>query len=227
MVGGIILVALVVFAAIAAVVWPQIHGENGNDTAHTVTGSVNGRDHATLDLVSGSASVNMQGADLGDGLYRVDSPQIPAVHEIGDRIEVSVTDGNAAVTIQLNRNVKWDIRFTGGAQSSTADLRELKHLASIEYVGGVSAIEVSLPGPVGTVPIRLDSGANAVRITAPTAAPVRFKAGGGAGRVTVDGAEHSGVSAGSTFPSNGWDAAQNRYDVDAVGGISTVTVEHA
>ncbi|MFI5909080.1 hypothetical protein [Dactylosporangium sp. NPDC051541] len=227
LVGGVILVALVVVAAIAAVVWPQMHGGGAGDTAHTVTGAVGGRDHATLDLVTGAASVNMQAADLGDTLYRVDTPQTAAVHDTGDRVEVQVTDGNAEVTIQLNRDVTWAVRFTGGAQSNTADLRALNHLASIEYVGGVSAIELSLPVPSGTVPVRIDGGASAVRITAPSGTPVRVQAAGGAGRVTVDGADHNGVGAGSAFPSNGWEAAQNRYDAVAAGGVSTFTVEHA
>ncbi|GAA3270906.1 hypothetical protein Dvina_11530 [Dactylosporangium vinaceum] len=225
-VGGVIVVVLIAVAAVLAVVWPQMHGENANDTAHTVTGAVNGRDHATLDLVTGATSVNMQAADLGDTLYRVDTPQTASVHDTGERIEVQVTDGNAEVTIQLNRDVTWAVRFTGGAQSNTADLRSLKHLASVEYVGGVSAIDVTLPTPTGTVPVRVDGGASAVRVIAPSGTPVRVQAAGGAGRVTVDGTEHSGVGAGGTFPSNGWDAAQNRYDVVAAGGVSAFTVEH-
>jgi hypothetical protein len=222
LVGGLILVALIVIALVVAAT--RAHREGDGNHAEQ-TGAVNGRDHATLDLVTGATSVTVQAADLGDTLYRVTSPQGPSVNDTGDRVEVHTTDGDATVTIRLNRDVRWTVRFTAGAQSNTADLRDLKHLAGVEYVGGVSAIELTLPGPAGTVPIRIDGGASAVRIHAPGAVPVQVRAGGGASRVSLDGADHNGIAAGTAFASDGWATAQDRYDVDAASGVSTITVD--
>jgi hypothetical protein len=209
LVGGLILVALIVIALVVAAT--RAHREGDGNHAEQ-TGAVNGRDHATLDLVTGATSVTVQAADLGDTLYRVTSPPGPS-------------DSDATVTIRLNRDVRWTVRFTAGAQSNTADLRDLKHLAGVEYVGGVSAIELTLPGPAGTVPIRIDGGASAVRIHAPGAVPVQVRAGGGASRVSLDGADHNGIAAGTAFASDGWATAQDRYDVDAASGVSTITVD--
>ncbi|WP_426511230.1 hypothetical protein ACPPVO_11735 [Dactylosporangium sp. McL0621] len=225
LIGGLILVALIVIAVVTVAAWPRLTGQRTGEAAHTVTGGVDGRDHATLDLVTGATSVTVQAADLGDTLYRVDSAHGPSVDDSGDRVEVHVTGGDASVTIRLNRDVRWDVRFTAGAQRNHADLRDLRHLAGVEYVGGVSAIELTLPAPGGTVPVRIDGGASAVRIHAPASVPVRVKAGGGAGRVGIDGDEHNGVTAGATFASGGWDTAADRYDVDAAGGVSTITVD--
>lgn len=223
-VGGLILAALIVMTAAVAVAWPLLNRAR-DGAAHTATGPVTGRDAATLDLLSGAASVDVRGADLGDTLYRVDSPQMLSVTDSGGRIQVRVTGGDASITIRLNRGVRWTVRFTGGARSNTADLRGLGRLAGVEYVGGVSAIDLTLPGASGTVPVRIDGGAGSVRVHAPGSAPVRFRAGGGAGGVTIDGVAHNGVAAGATMQSGGWDTARDRYDVDAATGVSTVVVD--
>jgi hypothetical protein len=225
LIGAVIIAALIVFAIVAALAWPRVSGQRAEGAAHTVSGDVHGRDHATLDLVTGTTSVDVRAADLGDTLYQVESSKTPSVNDTDDRIEVHVTGGDASVTIRLNRDVRWTVRFTAGSQSNTADLRELAHLAGVEYVGGVSSIDLTLPKPGGTVPVRVDGGASAVRVHAPNGAPVRVKAGGGAGRVAIDGEEHNGVSAGASFASGGWEAAADRYDVDAVGGVSAITVD--
>jgi hypothetical protein len=187
---------------------------------------VNGRDAATLDLLSGVTSIDVRAADLGDTLYRVESPQTPSVTDADGRIQVHVSGGDATLNVELNRDVRWTVRFTAGAQSNTADLRGLTRLASVEYVGGVSAIELTLPEPgESTVGVKVDGGASALRIHAPGNIPVRVRAGGGAGGVTIDTAAYTGVTAGAVFASDGWDTAQHRYDVDAAGGISTISVD--
>ncbi|WP_432827889.1 hypothetical protein [Dactylosporangium sp. CA-092794] len=224
LVGGLIFVALVVVAAVAAVAWPLLQGQRAQ-TAYSVTGPVAGRDAATLDLLSGVTSVSVEGADLGGTLYRVESPQSPTVTDRDGRVQVQVTGGDGVVAIQLNRGVRWTVRFTGGAQSNTADLREVGKLAGVEYVGGVSAIELTLPGASGTVPVKVDGGVGTLRVHAPEAAPVRVNASGGAGGVTIDGVAHNGVGAGSVYPSKGWDTAKDRYDIDATNGISSVVVD--
>src|SRR5205085_8976030 len=115
------------------------------------------------------------------------SPQAPSVTDADGQVQVHVAGDDAAVTVELNRDVRGTLRFTAGAQSNTADLREVRRLAGVEYVAGVSSIDLTLPAPAGTVPVRLDGGVGALHIHAPGAAPVRVRAGGGAGGVTVDG----------------------------------------
>ena len=55
-------------------------------------------------------------------------------------------------------------------------------------------------------------------------APVRVRAGGGAGSVTIGGRTHTGVSGGSVWVPAGWTAATDRYDIDATAGVSAIAV---
>jgi hypothetical protein len=120
--------------------------------------------------------------------------------------------------------VRWHLRFTAGATSDLVDARTLD-LADVTFVGGVSSIELTLPKPGGTVPVRMSGGANRFGLRVPAGVPVRVRAGGGAGTVALDGDTRSGVTAGTLVASDGWDGAQDRYDVDAAAGVSTVTVD--
>ena len=52
-----------------------------------------------------------------------------------------------------------------------------------------------------------------------------MRAGGGAGSVTIDGVAHNGLSSGTTFASDGWNTASDRYDIDNTAGVSTLTVD--
>jgi hypothetical protein len=54
--------------------------------------------------------------------------------------------------------------------------------------------------------------------------PVRVRVGSGAGRVVLDGLSHNGVAAGALFTPDRWAAAASRIDVDAVAGMSALTV---
>ncbi|MGI5244036.1 hypothetical protein [Dactylosporangium sp. CA-139066] len=225
-VGGIVLAAILVAAVVALAAWPFVSRRTAGN--HVVSGLVAGREEATLDLLTGVTAVTVSAEDLGDTLYRVESPQTPtATESTADRgrIDVAVNGADASVIIKLNRDVRWTLRFTGGAQRNGADLHDLRHLAGVQYVGGVSTIELSLPPADGAVPVRVGGGADAVRIHATGRAPARVRAGGGAGTVTVDGEAHTGVTAGSVFAGPGWDDAHDRYDVDATGGVSTITVD--
>ncbi len=233
LVGGLILLAVLIVAAVTAAVW-RARDESTGRGSHTVTAAVAGRDQATLDLLSGVTAVTVTAADLGDVLYRVRTPDggrmVPGVSDLDGRIGVQLSDtGNGApdkgvVAVELNRDVRWTVRFTAGATSNTADLRGLREIGGVEYIGGVSAIELSLPSAKGVVPVRMSGGAGTFRVHLPQDRPVRVVAGGGAGSVTVDGTRHDGVSGGATFQS-GDTAAADRFEIDNTAGVSSVIVD--
>lgn len=233
LIGGLILLAVLVIAAVTVAVW-QGRREGTQRASHTVTAAVAGRDAATLDLLSGVTAVTVTAADLGDTLYRVRTPDggrmVPGVTELDGRFGVQLRDtGNGApdqgvVTVELNRDVRWTVRFTAGATSNTADLRGLREIGGVEYIGGVSAIELSLPAAKGVVPVRMSGGASTLRIHLPQGRPVRVVAGGGAGSVTIDGTRHDGVAAGAAFQSGDTGAA-DRFEVDNTAGVSSVVVD--
>ncbi|WP_327005236.1 hypothetical protein OHA72_61325 [Dactylosporangium sp. NBC_01737] len=232
LIGGMILLAVLVLAAVAVSVWRVRHA-SVDRASHTVTAAVAGRDQATLDLLSGVTAVTVTAADLGDVLYRVRTPDggrmVPSVTDLDGRVGVQLNDtGNGAdkgvVTVELNRDVRWTVRFTAGATSNTADLRGLREIGGVEYIGGVSSIELSLPAAKGVVPVRMSGGASTFRVHLPQGRPVRVVAGGGAGSVTVDGARHDGVAGGAAFQS-GDPAAADRYEIDNTAGVSSVVVD--
>jgi len=232
-IGGLILLAVLVLAAVVVSAWRVRHA--GTDRAsHTVTAAVAGRDEATLDLLSGVTAVTVTTADIGDVLYRVRTPEggrmVPSVTDLDGRVGVQLNDtGNGAadkgvVTVELNRDVRWSVRFTAGATSNTADLRGLREIGGVEYVGGVAGIELSLPAVTGTVAVRMSGGASTFRIHLPQRRPVRVVAGGGAGSVTIDGTRHDGVSGGAAFQS-GDPTAEDRFEIDNTAGVSSVVVD--
>jgi hypothetical protein len=238
LIGGVILLAIVLMAMVATVLlrgglgWPGWFGRSGPARVdHVVTGpALDGRTHVQFDLVKGATAVTVRGAPLGDRIYRVtgsaDGDHAPTVADNGNVVQVTGVGNSSAVVVELNTSVTWTLRLVDGATSETLDLHDLK-LARVEIIGGVSSIDLRLPAPHGSVPVRMTGGANSFAIHRPSGEPVRVRAGGGASSVTIDGDQHSGVSGGSTFASNGWDAAGDKYDVDCTTGVSAVTVDQS
>ncbi|MEU0561663.1 hypothetical protein [Dactylosporangium sp. NPDC006015] len=233
LIGGMILLAILVLAAVTVFIW-RIQHPRGGGAQHTVTAPVAGRDPATLDLLSGATAVTVTAADLGDTLFRVSTPgdgrTVPSVTSVDGRVGVQLRDsGNGkadrgVVSVELNRAVRWTVRFTAGATSNTADLRGLREIGGVEYVGGVSSIELTLPAAKGVVPVRMSGGASTFRVHLPQGGPVKVVAGGGAGSVTLDGTRHDGVAGGAAF-SSGDPAAADRYEIDNTAGVSSVIVD--
>ncbi|WP_184835192.1 hypothetical protein [Allocatelliglobosispora scoriae] len=201
------------------------------DRVHVAAAQRGDRDAAKLTLVSGATTVTARAEDLGDDLYRISTPDnsqlTPDVVESGDRYEVHLTStgnsGPAAVEILLNRDVRWDLRFAGGATETLVDMGA-GHLSAVDFSAGSSRIETILPKPDGAVTVRMAGGASEFLVKAPQGIPVRVTAGGGAGSVTVDGVRRSGVAGGTVIAPAGWPESDPRYDVDAVAGVSSLTV---
>jgi hypothetical protein len=199
--------------------------------AHAVTAPRGDRDAAALHLLSGVTAVTVRVADLGEDLYRIRTPddsQVAPVAEGADPVRVLVEStglaGPALIDITLARGVRWDLRFSGGAQDQVVDLRG-GAVSAVSFAAGATRIDLSLPEPSGLVPVRMTGGASEFRVHAPAGVPVRVRLGGGAGSVTVDGTSRSGVSDGDVIEPGGWAAAADRYDVDATAGVSSLVLD--
>jgi hypothetical protein len=132
-------------------------------------------------------------------------------------------DGASAVEIRLSERVRWTLRLAGGADATTVDM-SAGGLAGVEFTAGVSRVRLALPAPDGTVVVRVVAGVSEFDVTAPTDAPVRVRIGAGAGSVALDGATQSGVGGGTVFTPPSWAEAADRYDIEAVGGLSRLTL---
>jgi hypothetical protein len=199
---------------------------------HEISAPLEGRQTAEFDLVSGTTSVTVHSADLGDKLYQVttpaDGPTLPKTLNQGTAIKLFLTgsgqDGPAAVDVQLNSRVLWKLRITGGAAEHTIDM-SAGRLGSLDVAGGATLLEVTLPPPEGTVAVRSSGGANQFVVHAPANVPARVTISGGAGSATIDGAVHNGIASGTVFTPKDWDSSPDRYDVNAVTGVGTLILD--
>ncbi|MTK02044.1 hypothetical protein [Micromonospora sp. CP22] len=228
--GAVLLVVVVV--VVATWTWVTVRGDGRN--GHVVTGATGELREATFVLLDGADVVRVRTADLGDDAYRVSTPRDANVRPVVSRTDASLLtslrgtdrDGPAVVEVVLAESVRWHVRLSGGAKEQHLDLRGAR-LGDVEFTAGANRIELTLPAPQGTQRTLLGGGASQVVVRLADNAPVRVRAGGGAGSVTIDGTTHSGVASGTTFTPPEWNAATDRYDIDATGGVSSVTVDRA
>ena len=142
------------------------------------------------------------------------------------RVTVSAADapGSANMAITLSSATRWTLRFAGGGKVHTVDLRGGK-VAGVDFVAGVAAIDLTLPEPDGVVVVRMAGGATTFDVHAPTDVPVRVRMTGGGGSAVIDGATRSGIAGGTVIEPAGWADAADRYDIDAVAGVSSLSLD--
>lgn len=196
----------------------------GTPAPTTTASSVAGRDHAELDVVSGATTVTVRAADLGGALFHADG-----VHtEVdGDAIRVSVRDGDtSSVHVDVATGVAWTIRLDGGATEETVDLTGGR-LAALEFGAGATRIEAILPAPHGTVPVRMTGGASSFTLHLPAGVPATVRLAGGAGQASIDDVVHTGIAGGTVLSTSDWSDGADGYSVDAVAGVSAMTIDRA
>ncbi|TNH31839.1 hypothetical protein FHG89_00155 [Micromonospora orduensis] len=198
----------------------------------TMTAPLAGRQRATFVLVDGVSSFELRVADLGDDLYRIDTPAgsgVAARSEVrGDTVRLGLADTGAsgvkAVRVLLNERVAWRLQLTGGVSGQVLDLTRAR-LLGVELAGGSSRTEVLLPVIDGTVVVRLTGGTSQLDVRVPGAPAVRVRVGAGAGSVVVGDERWNGVGAGSLLGAPGWDRSTDRLYLDLVAGANSVTVD--
>jgi hypothetical protein len=206
--------------------------ETGEVRKHDVARARDGLQEASLVVVNGATTVSVRSADLGDTLYRITTPadsQIaPSVAELSDRFQVHFNGtgqpGPSVAEVLLNKDVRWNVRLGGGASESLVDF-STGRLTGLEFSAGSSRIEVKLPRPTGTTVVRMSGGASDFIVRAPSGVPVLARMTGGAGSVTIDGQRRSGIAGNTELTPSDWDGATDRYEIDAVAGVSSLTVD--
>jgi hypothetical protein len=228
---GLLVLALVVVVALS-VVAEVFDGDDGGRGDRVVTGPRAGRTEATVELLSGVTAVTVRAVDLGGPLYRVRTPEggrhVPKVTDRDGLVQVQLGDsgrsGPSTVEIELATATRWHVRLMGGATQQTIDL-SAGRVAEVALVGGATSVDLTLPRPSGTVPVRMVSGVATWAVHLPDGVPAQVFVGAGAGTVTLDGATRTGVAGGTTVTGDGWTDAADRYEVIASGGMSTFTLD--
>jgi hypothetical protein len=209
----------------------QSHLPPTSAAAHTARLASSGQRQATLALVSGAATISVTAVPLPGTLARAWTPTNanvrPEFQLASDRaqlyLDATGQSGAGAISIQLNPDVTWQLQFTGGSNQTILSLANTK-ITSIDFTAGASLIQMTLPRPSGTATITLAGGAGQVRLTVPRGVPTRLRLYGGASAATLGGVTHAGVRRGAVLSSPGWAQAANRYDIDAPGGVSDISV---
>ena len=104
-----------------------------------------------------------------------------------------------------------------------ADFSTLR-VTALEVTGGASDIEVTLPAPVGIVPVRVSGGASEVLLRRPAGTEARAEMNGGASQLVFDGQRLGAVGGRMVLASGGFAEAADRYEIRFTGGASQVTV---
>jgi len=83
---------------------------------------------------------------------------------------------------------------------------------------------VALPGPSGTVPVRLAGGASEVAFRRPPGTAARLKVIGGATSLAFDAQKLGAVAGTVVLETPGWDGHADRYEITITGGAAGVSV---
>jgi hypothetical protein len=210
---------------------------SGSGPGHVVSMPAAGRGSATLEVTSGTPVLTITVARLGGTLLRVSTPGSAPVRPVlsGSAPVVLSLVGSGgtagdhghgapyAVSVVLSSAVVWNLDLAAGTQRTSADLRGGR-VGAIAVTAGSDILDVTLPRPARTVALRLTGGASQFLISLPGGVPAEVTVGGGASYVTVDGQSRIGVAGGTVLTSTGWSTATSRFDIDAIAGVSRLTV---
>jgi hypothetical protein len=204
---------------------------------HTVSLLADGRTGATLQVLTGAPVLKIGVANLGASgtLLRVSTPTSgpPPQLRMADADDTARTGQSALVylsapeaseiTVTLNAAVSWRLDLGGGTKQTVADLRG-GQVTGIAVTAGSDVIDLTLPQPHGSVPIKLAAGASQLLLSLPSGVPVRVTATAGAGEISLDGQDHTAVADGSVFTTPDWVPGTTGFDIDAVKGAARIAV---
>ncbi|RAK38437.1 hypothetical protein B0I29_105385 [Actinoplanes lutulentus] len=198
--------------------------------ARVLAGPLQARTGAWLTVGDAASRVRVRFAPLPGQLYRIttapDAGVTPVVFRRGGRVVVRlrVTDGDGLdeLRIVLNRDVRWDIRLPAGAGEQQLNLRQGR--VNRVVLGSSGLAELSLPDPVGTVPVTFTGGVGAAIVTAATGAPFRIRFDQGAGSVVTPWTANNGTPAGTVLREPGYRRAADRYAIRVRSGLGDMTL---
>jgi hypothetical protein len=186
-------------------------------------------------FVSGASNVTVHADPSMEDLYRARfEGQVPTVRVRGDTISIEYPRFPPSdqrdfwlerpAEVALNASIPWHIEVRDSTSRLTADLREVR-LGSLKLAGGASRIEIMLPRPLGTVPVRILGGASNVTIHRPESVAARVHASGGATNLTFDEKHFGAIGGEVNLQSPDYDDAANRYDIEVTGGANNLAID--
>jgi hypothetical protein len=194
--------------------------------------------HGRLVFTSGAANVEVRAAAEISDLFRAHfEGVIPDVEARDGAVRIRYPHfapfswvryafqwGRLSADVTLNAAIPWRIEIRGGAARLHGDLSALQ-MEALDVGGGASQVELTLPPPVGLVPIRIGGGASHLILHRPKGAAARVRVGGGIAKLDFD-EQHFGAIGGATrMETTGYADAADRYDIEIAGGAAHLTVD--
>jgi hypothetical protein len=206
---------------------------SGETDGKVATAPLDGRNTAAFELVAATTKVTVRSEDLGDDLYRItsagDSGTAPSPVLTENRVQLLLSpDGEGAsgvVEVVLASKVTWALRFVGGADEQIINLTGGR-VSSIDLAGGSRRVDLTLPKPTGTIPVRVTGAIEDFSVASPAGNPVRVKVDSGAKTVAAGERTLRDVRPGSTLTPKDW-KVPNRYDVAAASRVTLLSVRTA
>jgi DNA-binding MarR family transcriptional regulator len=174
-----------------------------------------------LELTSGAPSGQLAAASF-DG-PRPDVRASQTGLEVRYRRQAISAFTSRRAKVELSAGVAWTIELDGGLTDLTGDLGGVT-LERLEVNGGANHVDLVLPRPQGTVPVRLGGVASSARFRRPTGVPVAVRIAGGVSHLNVDGRRSEQVGGKRRYAGPGFDESPDRYEFEILGGASSVTI---
>jgi uncharacterized membrane protein len=177
-----------------------------------------------------AARVTVRADATMDQLFRArfTGPE-PTVTVAGNAVDIKydgvhpLSGRRQSAEVLLNTSIPWRFEMPGGMWRLTADLMGIE-VAAVDLDGGVSQVELRLPRPSGTVPIRIGGGADRVTVRRPTGVPVCVDLRGGGTNVQFDERRIEAVVSGTVLQSPDYAAATDRYAIELSGPANRLSV---
>lgn len=208
---------------------PQDSSAAPQQQDYALSAPVDGLDEASFELVSDTGELTLRTGDLGDDLFRVTATEaVTPRTEVADGAVTLSLDrtgrtGDEGVEVLLNDGVQWTLTLSGGLKRGTLELGGAR-IEGVDLAGDAARIDLTLPQPDGTLPVRMSGGINQFLVRADQGVPVRIRTREGAGQVRFDGETDDGVARGAAFLTPGWDDSTDRVDLDAVAGVGSLSL---
>jgi uncharacterized membrane protein len=183
-----------------------------------IRGTARGR----LRFPRGAAWVTIRaGSAMPDLFWATFTGTTPRVRVVANSVEIEsrrfrpVSWRLQSTEIALNASIPWEIEVNVGAWRLTADLRDLQ-LSSLTLEGGAGKVDLRLPHPSGTVPIRIGQGAADISLLRPAGVAVRVVVHGTFGKLQIDGKAIESTDK-QPFQSPDFARDSDRYDIELTG----------
>jgi hypothetical protein len=192
-----------------------------------------------LTVASGMASSRMRIDPSANTLVTVhhDAGPPPELRVVGAEVRLSwptrsLTDWLCAVfadhpgglEVVLHPAVAWELVLRGGLSTLEAEL-SAGTVTRIDVSGGCSDVEIELPKPLQTVPIRISGGASQLRLRRPADVGVSVAVSGGIASLRLDDRTFEAIGGSARLETAGHDRESPGYDVVVSGGAANVEVD--